>query len=61
VDGLWGEQAAAREAALDDLPVEGAPSPKTMRAVAEHLDANQEAVGQFVDVDVVLTVHGRQE
>jgi hypothetical protein len=31
-----------------------------MSTITEQLDANQKAVGQFVDVDVVLAMHGRQ-
>jgi hypothetical protein len=31
-----------------------------MGTVAEQLDANQEEIGQFVDMDVVWAMHGRQ-
>jgi hypothetical protein len=54
------KEATARQAALDDLPVQSPPSAEAMGTVAEQLDANQEKIGQFVDMDVVWAMHGRQ-
>ena len=60
VHSLRCEETTTRQAALDDLPVQGPPSAESMSTITEQLDANQKAVGQFVDVDVVLAMHGRQ-